>query len=282
MRILLAKIFRLLFKVPFFQKRFFGIHKRIFSPLNLFKGVVQVIKFKKEIYLELHVDDWIQENIYFLGKYEEAELLFIQSSLQKGDVFIDIGTNIGLHSLFSSKLVGEKGIVVSFEPFSKNFTAFKKNILLNKSLNIIPENIAISNTEKSIEIFYNSEESNLGMASSYLTEHSDSETIKAVSLDSYLRDNPLQKINFIKIDIEGGEYNALLGMKNTLTTFYPTLLIEMLENNEVNQPNNNENITNYLEKIGYKKYYINNDGSLELDEINKDRMNFAFVKKSIK
>ncbi len=50
--------------------------------MNLFKGVVQQIVFNDFIFLELHIDDWIQENIYFLNSYETAELQFLQESLK--------------------------------------------------------------------------------------------------------------------------------------------------------------------------------------------------------
>ena len=281
MRVLLAKIFRLLFKVSFFKKRFFGIHKRIFGPLNLFKGVIETVRFNNDIILELDIGDWIQENIYFLGGYEDAELQFIQSSLKEDNIFIDIGANIGVHSLFASKLVGKNGKVISFEPFRQNYNALNKNIALNGSTNVVTENLALFKTETILDIYYNTNEANLGMASSYLTEFSCVEKIKAVALDSYLKTIPQQKVDFIKIDIEGGEYDALLGMKSTLMSFYPKLLIEILDHNELTESGNKKNIVGYLENMGYTKYYINDDGELSITETNKDRMNFAFVKEVV-
>jgi FkbM family methyltransferase len=281
MRLFLAKIFRLIFKIPFFKKRFFGVHKRIIAPLKLFKGVTTLVKFKKSILLELHIDDWIQENIYFLGEYENPELQFIQSSLKQGDIFIDIGANIGVHSLFASKLVGKEGHIIAFEPFSKNFKSLSKNISLNKSLNITKENLAICETDTFIDLFYNNDESNLGMVSSHISQYTTSEKIKAVSLDSYFNNKFPKKIDFIKIDIEGGEYSALLGMKKILTTFYPKLLIEILENETSTQSNNEHKIVTYLKSIGYEKYFIDDNGTLSSVEKNKERMNFAFIKATI-
>jgi len=278
MRKVLANLFRLLFKIPFFEKRFFGFHKRIFAPFKLFKGVTQTIKFKNKIFLELQVNDWIQENIFFLDKYEESELKFIKKSINKGDVFIDIGANIGIHSLFASNLVGEKGKVISFEPFSINYNSLIKNISLNNSRNIVLEKLAISAKESLVNIFYNCKDYNFGMASSYLTNYTNSEKVKSTTLDLYLKNKSFDRIDFIKLDIEGGEYPALLGMKNSLKKYHPILLVEILDNNTLTQSDNEKNIINFFKKIGYVKYFIKNNGELSLVEKNNSRMNYAFIK----
>ncbi len=276
MKVFIAYIFKYLFKIPFLKKHYFGVRKRIFIPFKLFNGIVIQSTFKKNTLLELHIDDWIQEQLFFIDQYEEAELLFIKSILKKGSVFIDIGTNIGLHSLYASKLVGKNGSVISFEPFSKNFKLFKKNCTLNNSKNITPENKAISDKNERITLHYDSKESNLGMASSYINIYSESEQVSAVSIDSYLMNSNLSKIDFIKIDIEGGEYKALIGMKKTLEKFHPTLMIEILDNN-LEAVNNNQLILKYLASLGYIKYYIDDFGKISKIEKNKSRLNYAFI-----
>lgn len=280
MRIILAKIFRVLFKVPFFRKRYFGFHKRIFIPFKLFKGVTQQVKVKGGIYLSLQIDDWIQESIYFLGTYEKAELQLIKEIVKQGDVFIDLGANIGMHTLNASKLVGKNGRVICFEPFSKNFESLKKNMAINNSTNITSENLAVGETDSFIDLFYDDKEMNLGMvSSSRLTEYSHNEKVKVVSLDSYLRDSSIKKVDFIKIDIEGNEYAALLGMKETLTKFHPQLLIEILEEDESNSSKNESKIMEYLESLGYEKYFIDDSGSLSTTDKNPERRNYLFIKK---
>ena len=278
MKSLLAAVFRLIFKIPFAKPYFYAFHKKVFAPLKLFKDVVKQVKFKENITLELYIDDWIQENIYFTGTYEEAELKYIKSSLKKGSVFIDIGANIGVHSLFASKIVGKNGKVISFEPFTKNYQSFLKNIALNNISNITDNNLAVSNTDGYIDIYYDKKEANLGMASSYITEYSDAEKVKAVALDSYFEAHPIDKIDFIKIDIEGGEYKALQGMKKILKKYSPKLLIEILDESESNQPKNKENCVEFLKNIGYKRFYISDKGKLSNSEKNNTRMNYVFIK----
>ena len=98
MRLIIAKIFRLLFRIKYFKSKHFGIHQKIFAPLNLFNGITQTIKYK-DLNLTLNIDDWIQENIYFLGEYESIELKTLKLFLKKDSVFIDIGANFGLYTL---------------------------------------------------------------------------------------------------------------------------------------------------------------------------------------
>jgi len=117
MRSLLADIFRLVFKIKFFKNRFFGIHQRIIQPLNLFKGVSKKVNWNNRN-LTLNIDDWIHENIYFLGEYETAELKAIEKYIHENSVFIDLGANLGLHTLYFSNIIHENGCIISFEPFS--------------------------------------------------------------------------------------------------------------------------------------------------------------------
>ena len=61
------------FKIPFLIGTYFGFHKRFFKPYNLFEGTIKTVSFQN-VKFELHIEDWIQQNIYFLGAYERAEL----------------------------------------------------------------------------------------------------------------------------------------------------------------------------------------------------------------
>lgn len=278
-RIILARIFRILFRISFFKKRFFGLYKRIFYPFDLFKGVVMKVKIHNDINLMLHVDDWLQQQLYFFGEYEKAELKMLEKFLMSDSVFIDIGANLGLYSLYASSLMGENGTVVCFEPFSTNYRLLKQNISLNSNLNIRAENMAIGETDGLINLYYDEKDRNLGMVSSDMTEYTHSEAVKAVSLDSYLNGKSFEKIDFIKIDIEGHEYAALLGMKNTLARFHPTLLIEILEEDKPKSNSNKKKIIDFLESFGYRKYFIDDDGSLSETEKNPKRMNYIFTKR---
>ncbi len=279
MRSILAILFRFLFKISFLKPHFFGIHKRFFLPFNLFKGVVRTIKFKNDILLKLEISDWVQENLYFLDAYEDSELLFMKSILKDGSIFIDIGANIGLYSLIASKLVKENGNIYAFEPYPKNRKVFNENITLNNFKNITVESFAITDKESEITLFYNNENANLGMVSAYITDSDNALKVKTISLDSYVKKQQITKIDFIKLDIEGGEYTALLGMQNVLANFSPILMIEILDYVPFAKNTNQDKIVSFLAKFEYQKWFINNDGTLSKSQKNTNRMNFIFTKK---
>jgi len=274
MKIILAKIFRLLFRIEFFKKRYFGIHKRIFNPYNLFKGVIRKTTFN-DLQIILCIDDWIQENLYFLGEYEKAELKVIEKFLKNDSIFIDIGANFGLYTLYASKLIDEKGKIICFEPFSENFKSLTKNVSINNLSNVQLEKIAVGEKENTITLYYDQQEKNLGMVSAKPLERGVTEKVIVVSLDSYLKNESFTRIDLIKIDIEGFEYSALLGMKNILKTFYPSLLIEILDGEE--SLSQNEKCHTFLKNLGYNKYFIDDNGNLSENEVNINRMNYIFT-----
>ncbi|KUJ51985.1 FkbM family methyltransferase [Chryseobacterium sp. JAH] len=249
---LTAGLFRILFKIPFLREKYFGFHKHIFNPYQLFSGVKEQILYRKSIKIHVNLSDWIQQQLYFLGDYEKPEIDYVTEFLKPGDVFIDIGANIGLFSLNASEIVGEKGKVYAFEAFPSNYRQFKENISINKFENIIPENKAISNQNSTIEILYNEKDRNIGMASAFLKDFTSNEVVECTTLDQYSDDHNINKIALIKIDIEGSEYDALLGMTKILTEIKPQILIEINHKTLQDSGHNEVEIINLLRKFNYK------------------------------
>ena len=243
----------------------------------MFRGVKKRFYFKNAIWFDLDIEDWIQENLFFLGEYEAPELNLLQRFLKKGDVFIDIGANIGLYTLYASKIVGKDGNVFSFEPFTESFNLLKHNVSLNHHTNIVLEKLAISKTQEEVIIHYNVKEANKGMASSYIKDFTYSETVNATSLDLYLKNHSVNKVDFIKIDIEGGEYPALLGMQETLKKFGPGIFIEIKEDILSQTPYSKKSILDFFYKNGYIIY---NWGS-EHEAITQTGDNFLFLKNKV-
>ncbi len=263
MRSAIAFAFRLLFKLNFFKKKFFGFYKNIFFPLTLFKGIKKKCIYRKKIFLELELDDWLSQNIYFLNEYEEPEIKFIEQYLTEGDYFIDIGANIGLYSLVAATLVKNKGKVYSFEPYNKNFNRISNHIRINRLTNVVLEKLAIADLPGKITLFLNEKEKNNGMVSAYANDYTASEVVSSVSIDSYLKNEKNIPLKFIKIDIEGGEYLALKGMEEILKEYHPVLLVE--QNPDINEqiPFSQKQIDDYLIKLGYQKKFLNKNGNLQ-------------------
>lgn len=274
MKILLARIFRQAFKLQFFRKRFYGIHQRILKPFGLFRGVVCSVDYNGfKLYLKL--DDWIQENIFFLGEYEKAELDVLKKHLKPGDVFLDLGANLGVFTLHASRIVGETGKVISFEPFLINHNALKKHIKINGLTNVKIEKLAVGSESGSITLYHDESEDNLGMVTANYVENAVKEDVEIVSIDDYLQASPDLAIDFIKIDIEGFEYATLLGLENTLKKHQPKILIEILDDIEIEDTH--KKVHDFLFNLGYKKHFISNEGQLSESPICLHRKNYLFV-----
>jgi FkbM family methyltransferase len=146
--------------------------------------------------------------------YEPHETELAKTMVRKGDVVLDIGANIGYFTLIFARLVGGKGRVFAFEPDPENFALLKKNIEINGYKNVVPIQKAVSNKTGTIKLFiskYNNGDHRI------YDSHDGSAPIKVgvTRLDDYFR-GYRGKIDFIKMDIQGAEPGALLGMKRLL------------------------------------------------------------------
>ena len=270
-----AVLFRFVFKIPFLKGTYFGFHKRFFKPYDLFDGIIKTVSFQN-VKFELHIEDWIQQNIYFVGAYERAELNLLNRHLSEDSVFVDIGANFGLYSLVASQKITNSGEIICFEPFPKNYAALKKNISLNSKSYIISENIALGDKKDELSLYYQPTEKNLGMVSANFIENSKTIEVDVMSFDEYVNENGIDKIDFIKIDVEGFENQVIIGMRKTLELFSPMILIEIFDEGSINS--NHHNAHDYLTRIGYSKYFIDDFGNLSSENTNPNRKNYFYRK----
>lgn len=262
LRSCLATIIKYSIKLFGLKKFYFGFYKKVIKRYNLFRNVKKKITFKKNIQLELCIDDWIQQQLYLFNTYEECELKFLERNLKSGDTFIDIGANIGIYSLTAASLVKKSGKVIAFEPFTKNHEKLNKHLSINNFKNIIIEKLAISDKAGQITIYINEQEQNCGMASTIEQTYTTKENIQAVTLDEYMAGKNIQHIKLIKMDIEGAEFKALQGMQQTLKKYRPILLIELDEQILDRAKIFKDDIINFLKKFNYQMFAICSDGSL--------------------
>jgi FkbM family methyltransferase len=264
MKSLLAAGFRQLFRVPGLRGTYFGFYKRLFAPRHLFDGVRKTVTLRPGLRLHLRLEDWIQQNIYFLGSYEERGLRFLSRYLRPGDVFIDVGANIGLYTLTAAQQVGPSGQVYSFEPVPATAARLREHIALNQLNNVVVEEMAVSNAAGTVPI-YLPPASNSGMASvhAYTDELHAAVAVPATTLDAYTAGWPA--VRLVKMDIEGAEWLALQGMAQLLATRHPALLMELEPGILTRMGHSAADITHWLASLGYEQHYVQADGSLSPD-----------------
>jgi FkbM family methyltransferase len=165
----------------------------------------------------------------FTGSFELTEIDWFCTMLRKGDIVFDIGANGGLYTILASKIVGETGHVYAFEPGSKELALLKDNIIKNNLSNVTIVPKAVS-TERSTAKFAVSRDG--AMSSLAKNEHGNQVieewvTVETVSLDEFVQELNIEKVDFIKIDVEGAEHLVFEGMQKILSSSsQPTILFE--------------------------------------------------------
>ncbi len=164
------------------------------------------------------------EEILITKAYENEEV-----KVESKDIVLDCGANIGIFSIYAAK---NAKMVYAFEPSKEEIAILPKNERLNNcnNIKIIPK--AVIDNSRGAKLVL------LGTVSNYLIdkekkeneEESDKENIldiETISIDEFVEKEGLEKVDFIKMDIEGSEKKALLGAKETLKKFKPKLALSI-------------------------------------------------------
>ena len=216
-------------------------------------GTVRKVK-RGDINYKLDLSDIVDWYIYYGFKDPVRPVLF--SYVNPGDVIIDIGANMGETSFNFSKLVGTEGRVIGFEPDKDNYRRLTDNLKLNNFTNLSPINKGIGNVPGSFLIKMNEiEPGNAGskrIIGSSEADSPDEMIVEIIRLDDYLKDNELAKLDMIKMDIEGYEFNAIQGAKETIKKYRPKMFLEMQDIKLKEQGSSGKLLVKELQSLGYK------------------------------
>lgn len=148
----------------------------------------------------------------FKKKQDAGELALVKRFVKEGDVVLDIGANIGFYASVLAKLVGENGKVHCFEPDKTNYQHLLAETVNLK--NVVTNNKAVGPKTEKLKI-YTSKELNVDHRTYKPEEYDEEIEIDSVSIDDYL--NTDLNVNFVKMDIQGFEMQAVKGMAKTLS-----------------------------------------------------------------
>lgn len=201
---------------------------------------------------------FIDNYIFLYGVYESFILDIIKEHLRPGMTFVDIGANIGQHSMYAASIVGKEGSVYAFEPIPHVYEQLISSSKANNFDSIIrAKNFAIGK-EASTETLYISSK-NIG-GSSFVNQEESNEKITVTIKNGDIELLSLPKIDMVKIDVEGYEYEVLSGIEKSLTKNHPVMLLEFSGYFYEKQNNNHGGkILSLLKNIGYTLYDIEDD-----------------------
>lgn len=169
--------------------------------------------------MKINLVDFVSYHIYARGYYEEDTVRAIQSILEPGMTFFDIGAHFGQYTLIGAAAVRPAGTVHAFEPGPEQMSYLKHNVALNQLDNVVLNQIALGDRIGEIE-FSIGPKVNLGSSRIGATWD---KTIKVemTTLDAYCDTHDLSKIDVVKLDVEGAEMLVLEGARKTFASVPP-------------------------------------------------------------
>ncbi|MBS1490486.1 MAG: FkbM family methyltransferase [Bacteroidetes bacterium] len=192
------------------------------------------------------------------GRWEPAMQKIMVNIIKEGDVVYDLGANFGLHGMLCSKLVGSTGMLYNFEPLPENISEINKNYALNHISNYQNIQKAVSDKNQRLK-FSVGHHATQGKLNNDTTNDGTIE-VESITLDAFINQgNRLP--NFIKMDIEGAEGEALKGFELNIEKSFLLMIIEL------HSPEADKKVGVFFKFYNYIAHRFNTFRSLVLEEI---------------
>lgn len=206
----------------------------------------------KNIYFKMiHYGAQIENEFFWYGfnKYESYSMKLWSELSKVSNTILDVGANTGLYSI-TSKALNKNAKVIAFEPVERNFEKLKRNIQLNR-MDIVAEKVALSSKSGTSYLF----DFDLDLVYAATLEPTVEESayskkylVSVTTIDQYVSENRIDKVDLIKIDVETHEPEVLLGYSEYFSIHKPIILIEVLFDNV------GEKIQSFIEQYSQVKY----------------------------
>jgi len=196
--------------------------------------------------------------IFITGNFEPSEMSWLADTLKDEMVFIDVGANIGLYTMFAAKLVGAGGRVLAVEPSEREFQRLSLHVALNDLGNVTCLQFAAADETGVGKLKIAGEEkSGQNTLGKFVTESIEVlrvETVRMRPLDKVIAEHELERVDVIKIDVEGAELRVLGGLASTIERWRPKLLIELAPEALASQNTTPEKLIEWLRDSRYELF----------------------------
>ena len=182
----------------------------------------------ENVAIYVNSDNYIEWTVLSNGSYEDEMNRLIRITLKEWEKnALDIGGNIGLQSIRMSQCVGETGKVYAFEPLNYLQKKFNKNVLLNNASNVTLFPFALADKDDEADFTINEKSWNQGTFSLFGKEEGiEKQRVVIKAGDNIPEIQSLNSLDLIKIDVEGFEYQVMLGLRQTLEKHKPRIIFE--------------------------------------------------------
>jgi len=238
-------------------------------PVNLAVSDRETIRF----WWSYFVGYFSQERKFFDYWGQDAgDLRFLWSALRPGDTFLDVGAFHGVYSVIAGKRVTNGGQVIAFEPSPRDRRRLQMHLRWNGIRRARVEPFAVSATASETSFFQvvSGDPTRNGLKPPATEDSVAKITVKAVSLDQYVAERNIQRVDVMKLDVEGGELEVLRGAADMFARFRPILICEVLDETTSVWGYKAREIISMLGDAGYLWFECGANGTLIPHEIRDD------------
>jgi len=209
-------------------KVFYYYNYRLLKVRSLDKNKEVIVTVNGYKMLVIPDDPGISSELRIFNVHEPITTQITIQELKKDMTCLDIGSNIGYYTFMESKAVGNNGLVIAIEPSPKNFQQMKKSLELEKTSNVDTNNFAVGeqNGECNFLIHKRSNLCKIIPNEAPLPKFGNVVKIPLKKIDSFIEEKKLNRLDFIRMDIEGYEINLFEGLWSTLKFFKPMIQME--------------------------------------------------------
>lgn len=217
-------------------------------------GLIQVkylqakTRFGSQQYIE--GDDTVGKSVELYGEWASTEISLMLDFISLGDTVVDVGCNIGIHTMEFAEKVGEAGFVFAFDPQIEVLACAISTAMFQNRKNIIFSGFGLSDSFKSLWLTHEKNlELNFGarkISREQNSNYNSPASVKLAPLDALV----LVKPTLIKVDIEGHELNFLAGARKTISRYKPTMFLE------ANTPEAIKSIKSWSRRHGYSSIVL--------------------------
>ncbi len=200
------------------------------------------------------------------GGFEDAEYHFVQSFLQPGMTVLDVGAHHGFYTLLASRKVGPSGRVLAFEPSPRERRRLRQHLRLNRCRNVCVEAFALGASPGEAELFLvrGSQTGCNSLRPPQVAEPTETLRVLVETLDRLLQRQQIERVDFIKMDVEGAEWGVLQGAAQLLGRRpRPVVLCEVQDIRTQPWGYRAKEIVLFLARLGYRWFLPMPDGNLE-------------------
>ena len=210
----------------------------------------------------LNPTDPVVSGALHFGVYEKAETRFFQSACRDGMTFLDVGANFGYYTALAARAVGPNGRVLAVEPDPDSFGYLEQTIAANAVGNVQAFPVAASDAPATLPLYISTD--NRGDNRLYASgEDRPQVEVTARPLDALLRENKIDKVDLIKIDVQGYEPKVIAGLRETITASPNLTLLTEFWPQGIDEAGEDANeFLQTLRELGLTLHELQPDGSL--------------------